>query len=225
MKPSARLRAAPWLAAVALALLVLGPALAPGSLLNLDLVFAPTIPVPHGVWALGPELSRRVPLGVALAWMSTIVGGPLTGKVLLGGAVVVAFVGVWRLLPDAGVATRLGAGVLYAASPFTLTRVAVGHWGVLAALAVLPWALPVLLRPADDLRRTWLWSVAIGATGVTGGVFGGVVVACGLVAAGGRGVVAVVGFFLAAQLPWLTPGISPVGSAGPLSNPRHYATR
>src|SRR5207253_147664 len=149
---------------------------------------------------------------------------PFAGKLLLAGALVVAFAGVWRLLPEAGVATRFGAGVLYAASPFTLTRVAVGHWGVVAALAVLPWALPVLLRPNDDLRRTWLWSVAIGATGVTGGVFGLVLVVCGLVADRGRRAVSVVAIFLVAQLPWLIPGIFTVGSAGPLSNPRHYAT-
>src|SRR5437764_9449177 len=100
MGQSARLRAAPWLAGAALALLVLGPALAPGSLLNLDLVFTPTIPVPRGVWALGPELSRRVPLGVALAWASTIIGGPLAGKLPLGGPIAIAFVGLWRLLPN-----------------------------------------------------------------------------------------------------------------------------
>ena len=224
MGQSARLRAAPWLAGVALAALVLGPALGPGSLLNLDLVFTPTIPVPRGVWALGPELSRRVPLGVALAWLSTLVGGPVAGKLLLGGALAIAFVGVWRLLPDAGVAARLGAGLLYAGSPFTLTRVAVGHWGVVAAVAVLPWALPVLLRPGHSLRRTWLWSVAIGATGVTGGMFGLALVACGLVADRGRRTLEVVAIFLVAQLPWLIPGIFTISSTGKLSNPRHYAT-
>ena len=225
MRQTTRLRIAPWVAGVALALLVLGPAVAPGSLLNLDLVLTPTIPVPRGVWALGPELSRRVPLGVPLAWASTAIGGGAAGKLMLGLALVLAFVGAWRLLPDAGVPTRLGAAVLYAASPFVLTRVVVGHWGVVAAVAVLPWALPVLLRPADDLRRTWLWSVAIGATGVTGGIFGLVLVAVGLIADRGQRAVKVAAIFLVAQLPWLIPGIFTVGSAGPLSNPRHYATR
>jgi hypothetical protein len=224
MGQSGRLRAAPWLAGVALALLVLGPALGPGSLLNLDLVLTPTIPVPRGVWALGPELSRRVPLGVALAWVSTVVGGPAAGKLLIGLSLAIGFAGVWRLLPTASIATRLGAGLLYAASPFVLTRVAVGHWGVVAALGVLPWALPVLLRPGDELRRTWLWSVAIGATGVTGGMFGLVLVACGLGADRGRRAAKVVAIFLVAQLPWLIPGIFTVGSTGRLSNPRHYGT-
>src|SRR3954451_5593136 len=128
MGRTARQRGAPWLAGVVLALLVLGPALAPGSLLNLDLVFTPTIPVPRGVWALGPELSRRVPLGVGLAWASTLIGGPLAGKLLLGGALTIAFVGAWRLLTSASVPARLCAAVRYAGSPFVLTRVAVGHW-------------------------------------------------------------------------------------------------
>src|SRR5947207_8357037 len=99
VQTSRRRAAAPWLGGIAVALLVLGPALAPGSLLNLDLVFTPTIPVPRGVWALGPELSRRVPLGAALAWASTIVGGPLAGKVMIGLALAAAFAGAWRLLP------------------------------------------------------------------------------------------------------------------------------
>jgi hypothetical protein len=224
MGRTARQRGAPWLAGAVLALLVLGPALAPSSLLNLDLVFTPTIPVPRGVWALGPELSRRVPLGVALAWASAIVGGPLAGKVMIGLALAAAFAGAWRLLLASSVATRLGAGLLYATSPFVLTRVAVGHWAVVVPLAVLPWAVPVLLRPGDELRRTWLWSVAIGATGVTGGIFGLVLVACGLVADRGHRAVKVVAVFVVAQLPWLIPGIFTVDSSGPLSNPRHFAT-
>src|SRR5438132_11029487 len=102
MVQTSRLRTvAPWLGGIAVAVLVLGPALAPGSLLNLDLLFTPTIPVPRGVWALGPELSRRVPLGVVLAWASTAVGGPVAGTVLLGASLAAAFVGVWRLMPEA----------------------------------------------------------------------------------------------------------------------------
>ncbi|MBV8981522.1 MAG: hypothetical protein JO086_11530, partial [Acidimicrobiia bacterium] len=225
MGESARWRALPWLAGAVLALLVLGPALAPGSLLNLDLVLTPTIPVPRGMWALGPELSRRVPLGAALAWASTLLGGAVAGKALLGVAIALAFAGAWRLLPDAPTAARLGAGVLYAASPFMLTRVAVGHWSVAAALAVLPWALPVLVRPGDDVRRTWLWSVAIGATGITGGMFAGVLLLCGLATDRGRRLATVVIVFVVAQLPWVNPGIFTLGPTGPLANPRHFATR
>src|SRR5436309_531023 len=51
-----------------------------------------------------------------------------------------------------------------------------------------------------------------------------VLVGCGLVADRGHRAVKVVAVFVVAQLPWLIPGIFTVGSSGPLSNPRHFAT-
>src|SRR3954453_19633433 len=88
--------AMPWLVGVAVGVAVLGPALRPGSLLNLDLVLTPVTPVPRGVWALGPELSRRVPLGVPVACVA-VVGGPAAGKALLLASIALVFAGVWRL--------------------------------------------------------------------------------------------------------------------------------
>jgi len=204
--------------------LVLGPALAPGSLLNLDLVLTPTIPVPRGVWALGPELSRRIPLGVFVAWASVVVGGPFAGKALLAASIAVAFVGVWRLAANTPFVCRLGAGVLYAASPFILTRIGAGHWTLVVALALLPWALPTLLRPSDDLRRTWLWCVGMGLTGITGGMYAAILVAAGLAADRGRRALAVIAVFAVAQLPWLVPGLFSVASVGRLADSRHFAT-
>src|SRR4051812_20522636 len=128
MRPKSRGAAvAPWLAGIVVAVVVLGPGLGPGSLLNLDLVLTPVIPVPRGVWALGPELSRRVPLGVLLGWASVVVSGPVAGKLLLLASLSAAFAGTYRLAEGTGTAARLGAGLLYAAGPFTLTRIAVGH--------------------------------------------------------------------------------------------------
>jgi hypothetical protein len=215
---------APWLAGVVLAVVVVGPGLAPGSLLNLDLVLTPVFPVPRGIWALGPELSRRVPLGVFVAWASVVVGGPLAGKVLLLASLSAAFVGVYRLADGAGTLARVGAGLLYAAGPFTLTRVAVGHLGLVAAMALLPWAARALLRPAEDMRRTWIWSVLLGATGITGGMYAATLVASGLVADRGRHAAKVLGVFVVAQLPWIVPGVFTVGSLNDLSDPHHFAT-
>jgi len=56
-------------------------------------------------------------------------------------------------------------------------------------------------------------------------VFGFVLVASGLVADRGRRALRIAVIFLVAQLPWLIPGIFTLGAAGPLSNPRHYATQ
>src|SRR5437763_14619087 len=214
----------PWLIGLVVAVVILGPALKPGSLLNLDLVFTPRMPVPRGVWGLGPELSRRMPLGVFVAWASVLVGGPIVGKALLLVSIAAAYVGVWRLAANTPFVCRVGAGLLYAASPFTLTRIGVGHWTLVAALAVLPWALPTLLRPSEDLRRTWLWAVALGLTGITGGMYAAILLAAGLTADRGRRALSVIAVFAVAQLPWLVPGLFSVSSVGHLSNGRHFAT-
>ena len=56
-----------WLIGLGVALVVVGPALGPGLLLNLDLVATADPPVPSGVWGLGPELHD----GKAPHWMPT----------------------------------------------------------------------------------------------------------------------------------------------------------
>src|SRR4051794_4821852 len=128
-----------WLGGVALGVAVIGPALRPGSLLNLDLVVAPRIPVPSGVWALGPELPRRVPLFVPLAWLSVVVG-TYAVKLLLLAAVAVAAVGASRLVPAASsVTVRVSSALVYALSPFLVTRIATGGVTIVAAYALLPW--------------------------------------------------------------------------------------
>jgi hypothetical protein len=53
-----------WPAGVAAAVALVGRGLASGYPLSLDLVTAPRIPVPRGIWGLGPYLPRRVPLGL-----------------------------------------------------------------------------------------------------------------------------------------------------------------
>ena len=214
-----------WCAGALAAVATLGPALGPGSLLNLDLVLLPRIPVPPGIWGLGPELPRRVPYGLALAWASNLVGGPVAGKALLLAAVAAACVGAMRLAAGAPPVARVGAGLLYALSPFLLTRIGVGHLGVVVAFAALPWALPTLLRPADHLPRTLLWGALLGTAGVAGGTLALVVITVGLAADRGRRLAPVAGVAVVAQLPWIVPGIV-VALAGVDLNPAgRFATR
>ena len=201
-----------WLVGLVGSLLLLGPALGPGSLLNLDLVSVPDLPVPHGVWGLGPELPRRVPLGLLLAWLSRIIGGDAAVKSLMVVGLTVAFAGMYRFVRRPGV-TAAAAGVLYAFGPFLLTRVAVGHLMILWTLALLPWALPDLFEPDRSLRRVFWWSTAIGVAGVYGGIVCGAVLLAGLIARRGARWLPVLGVFVLGQLPWLVP-LLVVGRSG-----------
>jgi hypothetical protein len=195
-----------WCSGAALGLIVLGPGLGRGALLNLDLTIVRDQPVPSGIWGLGPDFPRRVPLFLPVSWLSTVVG-TAAGKTLIVAAFATAFVGASRLVGAAPFATRLGTGLLYALSPFTLTRLAAGQIAFLVALAVLPWALPRLLRPHDDVCATLLWAAALGCCGITGGLLAVPVVLVGLVAAHGQRWARVLGALLIGQLAWLVPAI------------------
>ncbi|MBV8960394.1 MAG: hypothetical protein JO087_16630 [Actinobacteria bacterium] len=214
-----------WWCGVALGIAVVGPGLAPGGLLSLDLVATPRIPVPSGIWGVGPDLPRRVPYGVVVAWLSQLIGGPLTIKLLLVACVASAFAGAARLVRDQPGWTRAAAGLLYALSPFTLTRIGVGHIGLLLGMAVLPWAVPWLLRPADERARALLWATALGLTGFAGGVFALLLLGIGLVADRGRRALQTVGVAVVSQLPWVVPAIAVATTSGPVRPAGGFATR
>jgi hypothetical protein len=221
-----------------LAVVLLGPVLGPGALLNLDLVLLDPVPVPRGVWALGPELPRRVPLWLPVAWLAPLISSELVGKALMAASIAVAFVGAYRLtrtvlaadadadadaeaaadgrrLPQADALLAAGAGVLYGAGPFLLTRLAAGHLMLAVATAVLPWALPHLLAPDRSRARTLLAALALGLTGAAGGVLAVIVVGVGLAVRRGRDLPAVAAAVVLAQLPWLVPGLVVASGAGP----------
>lgn len=210
-----------WILGAAAAVAAIGPGLGSGSLLSLDLVLTPTMPVPPGMWGLGPELPRRVPLGAVLGWLSPLVGGATAGKALLVVCIAAGVAGASRLARSwgAGSLAVAAAGLVYGLSPFVLTRLGAGQWGVLAATGVLPWVAERLVRPADHLPRTFLAAAALGLTGFVGGTYALVLVLVGLavgrprITAGAKAAVAVT----VAQLPWLLPGLI-VTAVGPALN-------
>ena len=202
-----------WGLGIVVSLLVVGPGLAPGSLLNLDLILVPDPPLPPGFWGLGPELPRRVPMWVFVTWLAPLLGGDVVGKLMMLVGLTLAFVGMYRLtasmLERSGTTSvtllAIGAAGIYAFSPFLVTRVAVGHFMVLWTMAVLPWAAPSLLEAHRSGRRTFLWSLTFAVAGVYGAAICGALLIAGQVVARGRRAWVVALTFLAGQLVWLVP--------------------
>ncbi|MCU1455073.1 MAG: hypothetical protein JWN46_3219, partial [Acidimicrobiales bacterium] len=198
----------PWWTGALAGLLVLGPGLAPGSLYSLDLSLTPRIPLPPGFWGLGPALPQRVPTFLPIAALSPLVGGPAAGKLFLVACIAIAFAGAVRLAVSLPPLTRLGAGVLYAIGPFAVTRVAAGHLNVVLVAAALPWALPHLLRPSADLRRTFLAAVAMAVGGSASSSLVGVLLVIGLLTEDVRRRVGrVLLVVAAAALLWIIPDL------------------
>ncbi|MGN6694907.1 MAG: hypothetical protein ACTHN0_12105 [Aquihabitans sp.] len=178
----------PWGVGLLLGLVVVGPGLAGGSLLSLDLLVTPDIPVPNGMYGLGPALSQRVPLFAVLGLGSAVVGGPATTKILIVAFLAIGFAGAARLarvLAPAGTHVgawgQLAAGLLWAAGPYALTRTGVGHINLLWVVAILPWVLPRLCRPAEHLPSTYLAALALAIGGPGGGTLGVAAAAVALV--------------------------------------------
>ncbi len=147
-------------------------------LLNWDQVIGPDIPVPPGVWGLGPELPRRTPFYLPLALVSRLIGGPQTVGLLLVGLTTLAVAGAASLARPDGAGVGPGTvdlssalvGLAYGLSPFLLSRAAVGHLPLVAATAFLPW----LLHEIDSRSRRNLirWAAAFGLLGSSGAVLG-----------------------------------------------------
>ena len=174
----------PWCCGIVAAVCILGPALGSGDLLNLDLVTTPKLRAPDWRWGVGPGLPHRVPMYLPLTWLADLASGTTVLKALYVVALTVLFVGIWRLAASGDARIDAGIALLVTWSPFTITRVAVGHLNVLWAMAAIAWCAPALLRldarSATRARRLGgiaalgglipgSWMLVTGAAGVLGG--------------------------------------------------------
>lgn len=212
-----RRRMATWAPPIVAAAAFIGPAWRDGAVLNLDLVLFRCLEVPVGVWGLGPEFPRRLPMWVLIGMFSRWIAADTLGKLVMAACIAGGWLTMMQFAQRLGVTSLLGrhaAGALYAASPFVLTRLAVGHLMVAVPHALLPAVLPVLVRPGRRLDRTFLAASAMALGGHFGGSLALAIVAVGLVFERIRSV-KVVATVVAAQLPWLVPGVLVWWSARP----------
>jgi hypothetical protein len=212
----------PFLVAV-LAAIVLGPALAPGYTLIGDQVFVPDQSLLPWMLGLGAGLPRAVPQDAVVALLTGPVPGWVWETVALVAALVLLGTGVARLLRGAGTGTRCVAAVVAVWSPYVGERLLQGHWSLLLAVGVLPWALAA----ADDARRgrsgsaaRWILWIALASLTPTGGLLVLAVSVPVLLWRSSapirrRGAAVVAGALL--QLPWAVPSVlhpSAVGADG-----------
>jgi hypothetical protein len=146
-RPSAGVLAGAWF--IGLALVVAGPLLGRGYLILLDF---PTGPDPPEV-SLFPlpssgDLGNALPLNAAHRLLHDL-WAPLPGKVFLVVPIVLAGLGVYRLVRDAlgvGAVAAVFGGTLYVVNPFVYDRYLAGHLHFALGYALLPWAVGPLGR-------------------------------------------------------------------------------
>ncbi|WP_181310693.1 hypothetical protein [Nocardioides campestrisoli] len=192
------------------ALVVLGPLLAPGFVLVGDMVFVPEQPW-KDAWTGGDGgVPRAVPSDAWVSLLGQVVPGDLLQKLVLVGIVLGAGLGVAHLLRDLPALARAGGMLLYCWNPFLHERLGIGHWALLVGYAALPWVAAGALRLRETAWRSGAVCLIAGLAvagwaSPTGGVLT-VLVALALVRGWGtRLLVGLLGVWV--NLPWILPAL------------------
>ena len=206
--------------ALALALAITAPLLAPGYLLFRDAVSTPRSYLSDAALGLTEAAPRALPQDFAIAVMSVVLDGGIVVKALLIAGLFLACWGAGLLsravLAEAGLPGELVASTLAIWNPYVAERLLQGHWSLLVGYGCLPWvALTVIRlrsRPTQQRWGSWgalaFWTALAGLTPT--GLMLAVTVAFACVAAPGAGVprfrclggVFITG--LCGAAPWLT---------------------
>jgi hypothetical protein len=204
--------------ALLLALLVVGPLLAPGYLLLRDAVSTPRSYLSDTALGL-TSAPRATPQDFAVALASHLVDGGVVVKALLVAGLWLAGWGAARLvataLPDAGAPGEFVASTLAIWNPYVAERLLQGHWSLLVAYGSLPWVAAAMLRlrmAADAGWSAWFglvfWVALAGLTPTGLLLAAAVALVCVAVPGTGRPrwlcAAATAGVALVAAAPWLT---------------------
>jgi hypothetical protein len=212
-----RRSAVEWLVAVAVAAVVLGPALLPGYLLRIDLVSVPRPVLGTDALGLGDRVPRSVPWDAAVATVARVVPDGLVTQIAALLALSAAGAGAARLARSAGPGRWISLLVAIW-NPFVLEQLSLGHVPHLVSYGALPW----VLLAADDLARgrPGAWpslAVPLAAGSLTPG--GGLLLVGAVVAVtlaqwpGSRRAALAIGTAAAAQAPWVVAGLAHVSAA------------
>ena len=135
----------PYLIYSLLSLAILGPLLLPGYVLTLDMVFTPSLDFSSQLYGFQEGLSSAfTPVYLLIGLASKLIPTWLLQKAILFLIFFLAGLGAHRLFSFKGVGSYF-AGLLYAVNPFTYVRFLAGQWIILAAYALMPFAIKAFL--------------------------------------------------------------------------------
>ncbi|MBM7510133.1 hypothetical protein JOE61_003947 [Nocardioides salarius] len=200
---------------VLLAVLLLGPALAPGYVLTYDMVWVPDLALRSDALGTGSGLPRAVPSDAVVAVLDEVVPGMVLQKLVLLGSLVVGGLGAARLAPRGSLLGALAAVTLWQWNPLVVERLGLGHWPVLLGYAALPWLVGAARRWREEGRMPGVLAllVVVGSLSASAGLATAAVL---LVLATRREpvqVARVAAVALLANAPWLVAGLLHAGAA------------
>jgi len=123
-------------------LVLLGPLLAPGFVLTLDMVFTPRLEMPE-------QVTSSYLLHTVLHVLGLVLPADVVQKLLLVVILLLTGIGMHRLVVQLRLASGApvyAAGLLYMVNPFTYERFMAGQYNVLFGYALLPWFVSAMFR-------------------------------------------------------------------------------
>ncbi|OIJ24442.1 hypothetical protein UG56_022930 [Nocardioides luteus] len=200
--------------AVALGVLMLGPALGAGFVLSYDMVWVPDLVLTKDVLGLGSGLPRAVPSDAVVGVLDEIVPGLVLQKIVLLGALVLVGAGAAELVRERSLPARLAVVSLTVWSPYVAERLWMGHWPMLLAYAAVPWLVLAGRRwAAGNPGVTWMLPVLLaGSLSASAGIVSAAV----LLATGlrrGRRPALLLAVVAAVNAPWLVASLTHTSQA------------
>jgi len=157
--------------ALALALMVTAPLLAPGYLVLRDAVSTPKAYLTDAALGLTEAAPRALPQDFFVAVASYVVDGGVVVKLLLVAGLWLAGWGAARLadvvVPASSVAGQFVAATLAVWNPYVAERLLQGHWSLLVGYGCLPWVAAAVLRLRGGQGTWWpvlFWIAVAGLT-------------------------------------------------------------
>ena len=198
-----------------LAVLLLGPALAPGYVLSYDMVWVPDLTLRSDFLGLATSLPRVVPSDAVVAVIDSVIPGMVLQKIVLLGSLVAGGIGAARLVKGLPMVGRLAVVTGYVWSPLVVERLLIGHWPVVIGWACLPWVLTLAhrWRSSGMLPAALPLVVVVGSLSASAGVVTALALMVGSVGRRSKRWVSAAGLALAANAPWLVAGLLHAGSA------------
>jgi hypothetical protein len=191
--------------AALLALAVCAPLFARGYVLSYDMVWVPHLDLDRAeIWGLGSALPRAVPSDAVAALLGAVIPAAMVQRIVLFAALFLIATGVGRLLGDRPLPAQLAGATLAVWNPFVAERLVLGQWPLLLAAAAIPWLIAALID--EDGPRWGVVVIALAGTALSPatGLMG---LAVGLIAAGRKRILPVVGLAGLLNLPWIAAGL------------------
>jgi hypothetical protein len=194
-------------------LLVLGPGLARGFLLRVDMVAVPDPPLKGALLGFASSAPRAVPSDLVLSILGQILPADVAQKLLLLGIFVIGASGVGALTRPFPLPARMTAAFFFVWNPYVAERLLIGHWALLYGYAAMPWIVHAVggLRGTRD-RPTWrriaLALIPAAMGGFSAMLLAAIVLTGACIARRSERIAAMSAIvWLICSLPWLVPSL------------------